>query len=155
MALVKCKECGQSISSKAPSCPFCGVPIKKSSSLGCLLLAVIIGAVIFVFLARLGERAQSSLNPPSVSVRCGDSVIEITNTATANWSHMTVYINGHPPFAYKWDGPAPAVGQSKMISLNDFDKDGERFDPVKYKVTEAWVGGNGYDFSSFNVTAGQ
>ena len=44
MALVKCKECGNEISSKAEQCPHCGVKINNvescCSSCGCLILIV-------------------------------------------------------------------------------------------------------------------
>ena len=32
MALIKCKECGNSISSDAWTCPHCGKPIQKATS---------------------------------------------------------------------------------------------------------------------------
>ena len=32
MALIRCPECGQSVSSEAPACPHCGYPIKSFSS---------------------------------------------------------------------------------------------------------------------------
>jgi zinc-ribbon domain len=31
MAMIKCPECGQDVSSKAPSCPKCGNPINMKS----------------------------------------------------------------------------------------------------------------------------
>jgi hypothetical protein len=50
MALTKCKECGNQISTKAVSCPKCGAPLqKKTSSSGCLgvgiLVLIIFGAI--------------------------------------------------------------------------------------------------------------
>jgi ribosomal protein L32 len=32
MALIKCPECGNSISEHAPSCPHCGIPKKTTDS---------------------------------------------------------------------------------------------------------------------------
>jgi uncharacterized membrane protein YvbJ len=32
MSLIKCSECGKDVSSKAPSCPFCGNPIVNQNA---------------------------------------------------------------------------------------------------------------------------
>ncbi len=48
MALKKCKECGEQISSKAEKCPHCGNPqSKKSSSLSVIIVLLGIGAFIY------------------------------------------------------------------------------------------------------------
>ena len=49
MALVKCRECGNAVSSKAQACPACGAPIASSSS-GCIVgsfkaIGGIVGAI--------------------------------------------------------------------------------------------------------------
>lgn len=60
MALVKCKECGNEISSKADKCPHCGVKLKgdgiSCSSCGCLILIVF----FMMSCAAIQEGAQSS-----------------------------------------------------------------------------------------------
>ena len=51
MALQKCRECGNRISTKAKACPSCGAPIKKRSSLparGCATILVIFGIIVIV-----------------------------------------------------------------------------------------------------------
>jgi hypothetical protein len=45
MALIKCKECGKEVSTKAKECPSCGAHLKSSSSNGCFTII----AVIFIF----------------------------------------------------------------------------------------------------------
>ncbi len=45
MALKKCKECGNEVSTKVKKCPNCGAPVKASSSVGCL---TIIGVLILI-----------------------------------------------------------------------------------------------------------
>jgi len=65
MGLIKCRECGQKVSSKAHACPNCGGPIKKpgqtSASSGCLSkfvsAAVLIGAVAW-FINSCEERSM-------------------------------------------------------------------------------------------------
>lgn len=51
MALIKCKECGETVSSKADTCPKCGAPFKlrvKGPS-GCMMILLVLIGVIFTF----------------------------------------------------------------------------------------------------------
>ena len=50
MAMIKCKECGKEVSSKAEKCPHCGVVVKKAATqygAGTVLLLGIVGVVLF------------------------------------------------------------------------------------------------------------
>jgi len=59
MALIKCPECGNSISEHAPTCPHCGIPKKSKKSLirgpagklsskeKIVLFTIIIGMLLF------------------------------------------------------------------------------------------------------------
>jgi hypothetical protein len=47
MAIKKCKECGEEVSSKAETCPHCGAPVKQRNKIGCLGLLVILAAIGF------------------------------------------------------------------------------------------------------------
>ena len=47
MGLVKCKECGEKISSKSKACPKCGVPRKKK--MGCLSFIFLCLFIFFIF----------------------------------------------------------------------------------------------------------
>jgi hypothetical protein len=58
MALKKCKECGNEVSTKAKTCPKCGAPVKSSSSFGCL---TIIGVLFLIgFLGSLFSEKDST-----------------------------------------------------------------------------------------------
>ena len=65
MALIKCRECGSSISTKAAACPSCGAPLKRNSptiSTGCGCL--IIGMVALVLVAVMSRNGtQLPLSP--------------------------------------------------------------------------------------------
>ena len=51
MALVKCEECGNEISSKADACPKCGVKLKAKPA-GCIVsLFKLVGAIIGLMVA--------------------------------------------------------------------------------------------------------
>jgi hypothetical protein len=70
MALIKCKECQSEISSKATSCPKCGAPVKKPTTLLIWLIAAVPVLII------LGNMANSTL-PKS-------SKVDEINTARTN-----------------------------------------------------------------------
>lgn len=74
MALVKCKECGNKISSKAETCPTCGLRLNASpeakGNSGCLIgLSKIIGGLVTaaIGLAILGALVSNKNSAPSVS----------------------------------------------------------------------------------------
>ncbi len=48
MALKKCRECGNRVSTKADKCPNCGAPLKKSTKIGCLGSIVVIIFVLII-----------------------------------------------------------------------------------------------------------
>ncbi len=62
MALIKCKECGNEVSSKAETCPKCGASISaKPMGCGSLIGVVFLGIII---LASLSSIFSSSAPPP-------------------------------------------------------------------------------------------
>lgn len=69
MALIRCRECDQEISSKAKTCPNCGAPNKKPTSVVTKFLAYFL--VIFFILLLLsllfGNGTQSTFTPRSTS----------------------------------------------------------------------------------------
>ena len=70
MSLVKCRECGSGVSSKAKACPQCGAPVKRKHPVasGCLVVLVV---VIFISIvgscndAPSGSRRRESGRPTS------------------------------------------------------------------------------------------
>jgi hypothetical protein len=117
-------------------------------------LLVVIGA-----LANYATRSSDNGSPVpvhrtlSVTVGWSALALRVTNVSAPAGAEREVYINGQPPFAYKATSQVPAVGESTVISLMEFvDRDGNRFNPVQKAVTEAWVGGGGYDFEEFRKT---
>lgn len=63
MALVKCKECGAEVSTKAASCPNCGGPIKPKAKVGCLGAIGLI-VVAFILAAVITESINPTKPPP-------------------------------------------------------------------------------------------
>ena len=48
MALVKCKECGKEVSTKADACPNCGAKVKKPTGCGTLIVVTLVGVLVLV-----------------------------------------------------------------------------------------------------------
>jgi len=63
MALVKCRECGNEVSTTAAACPNCGAAVKKKAG-GCAgtALAVLVGVIVLVAVSR---SCSSEPGPPT------------------------------------------------------------------------------------------
>jgi DNA-directed RNA polymerase subunit RPC12/RpoP len=72
MALLKCHECGNDVSSESKACPKCGAKVKKPTSLAVKMLAVLFG--IGIFSSYLGSQHGSNSNVTA-------SEVEKINTA--------------------------------------------------------------------------
>lgn len=61
MALKKCKECGNDVSTKAESCPKCGAVLRKKTSgcTGCLAI-VILGTIVVAVISSLTDTGTGS-----------------------------------------------------------------------------------------------
>lgn len=79
MALKTCKECGNDVSTKAESCPKCGVVLKKKTAgcAGCLGV-MLLGFVILAVISSLTDSGRESDSRPS-----GDSTRSEANPAQA------------------------------------------------------------------------
>lgn len=75
MALVKCKECGEEISSKADKCPKCGIKIKKTATFTWIVCAIL----LLWFIGKIGSFSDSvtgtSVTPNTID---HNSLTEIT-----------------------------------------------------------------------------
>lgn len=70
MALVKCKECGSEVSSKAEACPKCGARVaRKPMGCGSLIGVIILGAIIIsafssIFSSSKDTKSTAAAVPP-------------------------------------------------------------------------------------------
>ena len=72
MALMKCKECGNQVSTKAKACPTCGAKAPQKN-IGTLSGLVIIGIAVVIFSKIFGGSGSGSAsNHPVSSDRCND-----------------------------------------------------------------------------------
>lgn len=93
MALIKCKECGNEVSSKAETCPKCGVRFKASpkSGSGCIvgffkLIGGLVGGLISLGLA-ISFLSNNSVSPTrQLEIRC-----EVASKTQANESDIRAF----------------------------------------------------------------
>jgi len=64
MALKKCEECGNQVSTKAQTCPKCGAPVKKEQKKYGCGTTIIVVIIIFVVLSILNEDRPVNDPPP-------------------------------------------------------------------------------------------
>jgi hypothetical protein len=81
MALKKCKECGEEISTEAGKCPKCGAPQTKRSTIGCLAAIIII-----ILIAIIGNNLPSS-NPTATKTSENISTPKAADTPSSPWSY--------------------------------------------------------------------
>lgn len=130
MALVKCKECGEQVSTKAKVCPSCGGKApKKTSIVTWLVLIVIIiggwGAVVNTdSSSSRSSIAQSSSSRSSPSSSDGSSSARRTASPDPAWTHFTS--------KDEMTGKLSAYASSPKVSPNS------RMD-FPYADTKAWI----------------
>jgi hypothetical protein len=77
MALKKCKECGNEVSSQAKTCPKCGAPVPKTTALvGCL-------SVVIVLMVIGGISKAIGGSPSTSSVAAGVPATMVASTGNA------------------------------------------------------------------------
>jgi hypothetical protein len=119
--------------------------------IGCLSVIGLFMLVLIIGSLSGGSNSSRSSRQMSVDVGWGFDMIRIKNTGSVDavGQNMTVYLNGMPPFAYKAEWPVPAVGETALIPLGAFAKGESRFDARTQAVSEAWIGGAGYDYVQY------
>jgi hypothetical protein len=76
MALIKCKECGQQVSSRALKCPHCGAPASASPQIAIGIVTALMGVLLFAGL--LASRASLGPDVPLVaSIAVGIAVVAV------------------------------------------------------------------------------
>lgn len=124
-----------------------------------LFLLFLFGALLFVVGSLFTKEAEQTTrtipkprNLPPVRTMHTDTELVLVNASSDSLNGIIAYVNGMPPYGYKCEiGFIEAKG-IKEVRLIDFTKsNGERFNPMAYKVTEIWIGGGGYDYGSIEM----
>lgn len=101
MALIKCKECGNEVSSKAPTCPKCGAQVARKP-LGCGS-AIVIVIMLLVFGTYISSMFRSE-SPPATPVATSNNR-QTESSVRRGWlldfdrrGEVALWQNPAPPF---------------------------------------------------------
>jgi len=154
--LAACVKCGLTILKQSKTCPHCGERQQPRNVL-VPTLAVVASAALLAGAAYLAANRYSGAIRPGAShrvmraaIQFNDQRIFIRNEDSFDWRGAELYINGEPPYAFHFTLGDVRSGAGKIISLTDFIANGAPFQPAQTRVTNVWVGGPGFDFSSFS-----
>lgn len=79
MAMTKCKECGNEVSTKADSCPHCGAKLKREgigAGSGCLVILLLFAGVWFHAVTSRYGKTHGLVGPvPGECAKCRDSPV--------------------------------------------------------------------------------
>jgi hypothetical protein len=122
----------------------------------CLAALLVLALVLYVIDLCSESQVASPTSAPAhkvvkADVRFDATTLGIMNLDQTNWPALNVFINGDPPFAYRYVIGSLAPGEAITVLLAEFSKDGsgERFDPFKFKLTKVWIGGKEFDYQSY------
>ena len=168
MALWKCKQCGDKVSTKADACPFCGAERRRRHPVMRALVAIFAVLVLWLWISSLfldgrysgltitgppktGE-SEGEPNVASAAVRTDSLSLSIQNLDTFDWSSLRVFLNGTPG----WDAYEATYGQvlsgaTVTIPLRRFTKKGNRFDLGTMAPTRVWVKPDGFDANAYDL----
>ncbi len=97
MALKKCKECNKEISSKAESCPNCGVIIKKKNGCFTYLVFFILFSVLVSYIignSNIYELPDTNAQPSDLKAalrkESTTEIIKERNTITTCWKYVGI-----------------------------------------------------------------
>jgi hypothetical protein len=85
MALVKCKECGEQVSTSAKSCPKCGAKLPKKTSLITWLVLILFGVVVF----NVAYTPSRTASPSSASASANLTEASPTPPPKPQWETST------------------------------------------------------------------
>ena len=86
MALIKCKECGNEISTKASSCPKCGAKIEKKTSVLIWVLAIMFGLSIFGVITSGNKEASG----PPIAAATSSAQISVNESSLPTYTAMQI-----------------------------------------------------------------
>lgn len=149
MAIIKCRECGQDVSSQARTCPHCGIAMPSNRvepRRVASVVIIIIAVFIFILVKHTNEsrrtHAYQAPTPASTpaptrtpfninaAVSYRNLEFKITNQDDFSWHNVRVRIND----VYEKNVGTIWAKTSITVPAPQFVKsDGERFDPFRYQ----------------------
>jgi len=136
MAMKKCKECGNQVSTKAKSCPNCGAKVKKTSIIMKIFLFFIVFTFLMPFIASLSDNETPSSNNAGSSKTADKVKDEILDIRTPKTEGIAVKVG--PGEKYRDDPTGALMGSEKLYVLE------ERSGWIRFRVTKDDQGWSGW-----------
>src|SRR4051812_9131905 len=100
MALVKCSECGNEISTKAKTCPKCGAKVKRMGILGGIFWAML---AFLIYSGITGNAITSSSPPPKTPVQEAADKENSVRYVAVRTAMAAIQANLRNPSSVQWD----------------------------------------------------
>ena len=147
MALKKCKECGNTVSSKAANCPNCGVPIKKKTNISCIgaIFVLVVIAITYTSISNTlndaSKQKTAAVKPPQGQKNIEKPVQKSRAEKQAeNINKTRVAMYGEQPINSGWDGSVLCVKRYlKEIVIDPDSLEFEKWGRVMYNDDDGWV----------------
>ena len=147
MALIKCRECGSQVSSKAEACPKCGVKMKKKTGCGTMVVALLLAPFVFV--------AVNSVLSPSSSSSFSDSTRElkedIRNQIKLDWEWQKAGFGNVMEADFRITNSSSYDIKDVEIQTNQSGKSGTKIDRNTRTIYEIIKAGETKEFKKFNM----
>lgn len=148
MALKKCKECGNEVSTKAANCPNCGVPIKKKTNISCIgaIFVLVVIAIAYNSISNtLNKTSKQKTEPtikPPIQKPAAEKPAEKTHAEklAENIRKTRVALHGEPPESSGWDSSVRCVKRYLGNIVIDPDSlEFEKWGRIMYNDNDGWM----------------
>lgn len=120
MALIKCKECGNEISSEAKTCPQCGVTPKTPTNMITAIGSVIFGVLVIWFFFGGGVEKQAAKEMGNIEAQVANDSVAQYNIAKKNGDITDICVHaGLVTAAYLQAKNEAAYQQWKKVEKSD------------------------------------
>ncbi|MDD2581999.1 MAG: hypothetical protein PHR66_08405 [Desulfuromonadaceae bacterium] len=148
MAITKCKECGNEVSTKADSCPKCGAKIKKSIGCGGLILVFIVLGIIGSMFSQSPNSTSTSPSAPSAT-DIKNQVKEQVKIKKLNWNKSgfdnVMMVNA------TFDNKSNKDIKDIELTCDHFSNSGTKIDSNKRVIYEVVKAGKSKSIHDFNM----
>ncbi len=152
--LINCKECGNTVSKKAETCPSCGAPVKKKpTQYGCgalILLIFILFIFSYIYTSNFTSDSKTSSKPSSTLIKLntdinfGGEQFVILNKDPFDWKNVELEINSKfLSGGYSLRTPIMKSLEIYTVGAMQFtNSDGKKFNPFTHKVLNISITGD-------------
>ena len=148
MALKKCSECGEQISTKAAACPKCGAASKKKTSLFTWLVVALIGFAVLGSVT--GNKGLGGSGASSASAAANPEDVALAATKL-EFTWEKAGFDNIMQGEFKITNGSQYTIKDITIECTHYAKSGTRIDSNKKTIYDTVAAGSTKTFSKFNM----